>query len=150
MQDLKRTEVKRKTRKLQMSLPVPPSVNAIYYNTRGGGRRLTSKAEKYIRDVRALASMYVDDNDWVKKNDHTWLYMDMVFYFPDKRTRDSHNCLKILLDALEGIIFYNDMFVMPRINSVEFDKGNPRVEILFYDQTTSERARQLKVFNDMV
>lgn len=150
MQDLKRTEVKRKTRELHITLPVPPSVNAIYYNTRGGGRRLTSKAEKYIRDVRALAGMYVDDNGWVKKNDHTWLYMDMVFYFPDKRTRDSHNCLKILLDALEGIIFYNDMFVMPRINSVEFDKENPRVEILFYDQTTSERARQLKVFNNMV
>ena len=143
MGDLKRTEVKRKNRELSMSLPVPPSVNAIYYNTRGGGRRLTSKAEKYIRDVRALANMFVDDSKWEKKNDHTWIYMDMIFYFPDKRTRDSHNCLKILLDALEGIVFNNDMFVMPRINSVEFDKDNPRVEIKFYDQTTAERAKQL-------
>lgn len=146
MQDLKRTEVKRKTRELFITLPVPPSVNAIYYNTRRGGRRLTSKAEKYIRDVRALTNMFVDDNKWCKKTDHTWLYMDMVFYFPDKRTRDSHNCLKILLDALEGIVFQNDMYVMPRINSVEFDKDNPRVEILFYDQTTSERNKQLKTF----
>lgn len=144
MEDLLRTEIKRSQRRLFLTLPIPPSVNSIYYNTKGGGRRLTSKAEKYIRDVRAFCRASAEDNDWKFAEKGDWLYMDMVFYFPDKRTRDSHNCLKVLIDAIEGVLFQNDMYVLPRINSVEFDKENPRVEILFYDQTKAERTKQLK------
>jgi crossover junction endodeoxyribonuclease RusA len=144
MDDLKRTEVKRKTRALKMTLPVPPSVNSIYYNTRGGGRRLKASAERYIRDTRALTHMFVEDQGWEKKTDATWIYIDMVFYFPDKRIRDSHNCLKILLDAIEGIVFQNDYYIMPRIHSVEYDKQNPRVEMKIVDQTKAERLRNIE------
>lgn len=144
MEDLKRKVVKRKTRQLKMTLPIPPSVNSIYYNTRGGGRRLKAGAERYIRDVRALCNLFVEEQGWEKKTDATWLYVDMVFYFPDLRTRDSHNCLKILLDAMESIVFQNDYFVLPRIMSVELCRNNPRVEIKVYDQTESERLKTIK------
>jgi crossover junction endodeoxyribonuclease RusA len=142
--DVKRKEVIRKTRVLHCTLPVPPSVNNIYYNTKGGGRRLKAFAEHYIRDVRALANMYVDDQKWEKKTDATWLYCDMVFYFSDRRRRDSHNCLKLLMDALETVIFQDDYYVLPRIQSVEYDKENPRVEIKFFDQTKSERFKMIE------
>ena len=55
----------------------------------------------------------------------------MWFFMPDKRKRDSHNTLKILLDAMEGFVYENDFYVMPRIQEVAYDKENPRVEIEF-------------------
>jgi crossover junction endodeoxyribonuclease RusA len=128
---------------LRLSLPVPPSVNAIYYNTRGGGRRLTKKAEFYVRDSRALMNVAVEESHWVIPEKYVWLYVDMVYYFPDRRIRDSHNCLKILLDAMQGIIFQNDYVVLPRIHAVEYDKSFPRVDIKVTRQTESERERGL-------
>lgn len=69
---------------------------------------------------------------WQKDKKHVWFYVDMDFYFADRRIRDSHNTLKILMDALQGIYFDNDYYCMTRINSVRFDKFNPRVEIKIY------------------
>ena len=51
---------------------------------------------------------------------------------PDKRIRDSHNCIKLLMDSLQGVLFPNDYFVMPRIQAVEFDKENPRIDVVFF------------------
>lgn len=144
MEDLERKVIQRAKGELFLKIPIPPSVNSIYYNTRGGGRRLTAKAEKYVSDVRALARAFVEDANWNKQNDATWLYMDMVFYFPDKRIRDSHNCLKILLDALEGVVFHNDYYVMPRIHSVELERTDPHVAIWFTEQKEAERQKVLQ------
>lgn len=145
VEDLPRVKPKSTNKSLKLSLPVPPSVNAIYYNTRGGGRRLTSKAEHYIRDSRALTNVAIEEQGWTLSEKGIWLYVDMVFYFPDRRRRDSHNTLKILLDALEGLIYKDDMYVLPRIQSVEYDKDNPRVEINISAQTKTNRDKGLKV-----
>lgn len=150
MSDLYRTEIKRSRRKLHMKLPIPPSVNKIHYTDKRGVRRLTAASERYIRDVRALSRLFVEEQEWEKKTDATWLYMDMVFFFPDRRIRDSHNCLKILLDALEGIVFQNDYYVVPRIQSVEYSPSDPRVEVLFTDQTEVERQKHLLTFSKVV
>lgn len=135
---------------LKLSLPLPPSVNSIYFNTRGGGRRLTKKAENYIRDVRALANMECENQRWTKQGKYVWLYMDLVFYFPDRRRRDSHNMLKVLLDALESIVYEDDMYVMPRIQSVEYDDEDPRVELCVTPQTRNNREKGLKTTQVMV
>lgn len=125
---------------LNLSLPVPISVNNLYMNTRGGGKRLTSKAERYVRDSRALINLAVQEQSWAKPNRSVWLYIDMVFYFQDRRIRDSHNCLKLLLDVMQGIVYQNDYFVLPRIQSVEYDKDNPRVELRVYPQDATSRT----------
>jgi crossover junction endodeoxyribonuclease RusA len=148
--DLPRKKPKSVNKQLKVSLPVPPSVNAIYYNTRGGGRRLTKKAEHYIRDTRALTNQAMDDQHWTTQDKGVWLYIDMVYYFPDRRRRDSHNCLKILLDALESLVYTDDMYVMPRIQSVEYDKENPRVELSITVQTKNNREKGLKTTQIMV
>jgi len=122
---------------------VPPSVNAIYYNTRGGGRRLTKVAEHYIRDARALINEAIYDQSWEMQKKGVWLYIDLVFYFPDRRRRDSHNCLKVLLDTLESIVYQDDMYVMPRIQSVEYDKEDPRVEMRVTAQSRNNREKGL-------
>lgn len=132
-------------KRLLFSLPIPPSVNAIYYNTRGGGRRLTCKAENYIRDARAMVNLAVEEQHWVLPSKSTWLYIDMVYYFPDRRRRDASNCLKILLDAIEGRVYIDDMYALPRIQSVEYDKENPRVEITVSFQNKIQREKGLKM-----
>jgi len=142
--DLPRKKSRGKKEPLHLSLPIPPSVNAIYYNTRKGGRRLTTKAEHYIRDARALINLAIDEQKWKKQEKGIWLYCDMVFYFPDRRRRDSHNCLKLLLDVLESYVYVDDMYVLPRILSVEYDKENPRVEIAIVQQSESQRNKGIK------
>jgi len=150
MEDLNRIEVKRKTKEFHLSIPIPPSVNKIHYTAKGGKRRLTSDAERYIRDVRAYTRLKAEEQGWEKTDDATWYYMDLFFYFPDKRIRDSHNCLKILIDALESILFHNDYFVLPRIQIVELDKTNPRCEVILHPQTSSERKGYLQKSQKML
>lgn len=143
--DLKRTSPKSKNKTLKLTLPVPPSVNSIYVNTRYGGKRLSKKAEDYVRVARALVNDFVEKQHWQRAVIGQWLYADMTFFFPDKRRRDSHNGLKILLDALESIVYEDDMYVLPRIQGAEYDKKNPRVEIRFTYQTKNSREKALSI-----
>lgn len=129
---------------LSMALPVPPSVNSMYVNTRGGGKRLSAKAERYVRDSRALINLAVQEQEWTKPNRSVWLYVDMVFYFPDRRIRDASNCLKLLLDVMQSIVYVNDYNALPRIQSVEYDQGNPRVEVRIYPQSELSRTECIK------
>lgn len=142
--DVFREEPSNPRKFVKMSLPVPPSVNHLHYNTRGGGKRLTAKAQHYIRDSRALIHQYVEEQKWSVPSKRVWLYIDMVFYFPDRRIRDASNCLKILLDVMEGIVYHNDYIALPRIQSVEYDKENPRVELCVSSQHDMARKRGLK------
>ena len=130
---------------LKMSLPLPPSVNAMYVNTRGGGRKLSKHANEYVRQSRALINLAIEEQYWLKQARATWLYADMVFFMPDRKVRDSHNMLKLLMDVMEGIVYENDCFVMPRIQSVEYDKSNPRVEVLISTQNKTSREKGLKM-----
>lgn len=118
----------------------------MYYNTKGGGKRLTHTAENYIRVSRALINQYIEEQRWVKESKNTWFYVDLLFYMPDRRVRDSHNMLKLLLDVMEGIVYKNDYYVCPRIQSVEYDKENPRVECMIQPQSTSSRKSALNIF----
>jgi crossover junction endodeoxyribonuclease RusA len=142
--DLKRKAIDKK-RNLSLTLPIPLSVNHMYYNTYGGGKRLTKKAEDYVKIATSRIKAQVEKQGWKLLDDNTWYYVDMVFYFPDKRIRDSHNTLKILFDILQGQVFVNDYFAMPRVLSVELDADNPRVEIFIHNQTTKERIKALSV-----
>ena len=143
MSDLPRT-VPRKKKSLSLTVPIPPSVNQIYYNTRGGGKRLNKRAENYLIDSRALLKDAIDKNNWKLAQKGEWIYVDMVFYMPDKRIRDASNCLKLLLDAMEGLIYTNDMYALPRIQSVELDREEPRLELTITSQTKAQRKTILQ------
>lgn len=126
-----------------MSLSLPPSVNHMYYNTKGGGKRLTKQAEQYIRESRALINLAIEEQRWVKQSESVWYYADCLFFMPDRRIRDSHNMLKLLLDVMEHVVYGNDYYCLPRIQGVEYDKENPRVDLLISPQTKSMRERSL-------
>lgn len=143
--DLYRDKPQYPNKKLRLNLPIPPSVNHMYYNTRGGGKRLTHQAEDYIRVSRGLINLAVEEQNWLKQRKATWYYIDLVFFMPDRRIRDSHNCLKLLLDVMQGIIFDNDYYVMPRIQGVEYDVDNPRLEVCVSAQCENARDKALQL-----
>ena len=143
--DLYRDKPQYPNKKLRITLPIPPSVNHMYHNTRSGGKRLTRKAEDYIRDSRAIINQAIEEQRWIKQDKATWYYIDLTFFMPDRRIRDSHNCLKLLLDVMQGIVFDNDYYAMPRIQSVEYDKENPRLEVCVFAQSENARDKGIQL-----
>jgi crossover junction endodeoxyribonuclease RusA len=110
---------------------------------RRGGKRLTKEAENYTLISRAALHAIVEDQRWSLRTGSEWLYIDMTYYFPDRKIRDASNCLKLLLDVMQGIVYANDYYALPRIQGVEYDKLNPRVEIRISTQSDSERKKAL-------
>lgn len=133
-EDLERDIPKYPNQVLTLTIKVPPSVNHMYIHKRNGQKILTNAAKQYIKTIQDLCKKEIKKQNWKKDKESVWYVMDMYFYFQDKRKRDSHNCLKLLMDSLEGLLFTNDYFVLPRIQYVTLDRENPRVEIIFYPQ----------------
>ena len=133
-EDLERDIPKYPNQVLTLTIKVPPSVNHMYIHKRNGQKILTNTAKQYIKTIQDLCKKEIKKQNWKKDKESVWYVMDMYFYFQDKRKRDSHNCLKLLMDSLEGLLFTNDYFILPRIQYVTLDRENPRVEIIFYPQ----------------
>lgn len=129
-EDLKRDIPKYPNQVLAFSVPVGPSVNHQYIPTKSGKKILTKEAKKYITVAQNSCRDEMKRVKWKKDNDNVWYAMELYFYFQDKRFRDSHNCLKLLLDSFEGLVCSNDYFLMPRIMRCELDRENPRIEII--------------------
>jgi crossover junction endodeoxyribonuclease RusA len=114
---------------LKLIVPLPPSVNHCYFTCPKTGRRLLSKkAKQYIETVQTQAKIAANQQGWqptVKQK----VIIDLWWYFPDNIKRDSHNGLKLLLDALEKAIYDNDRYALPRIQDWDIDKADPRVEM---------------------
>ena len=139
--DLYRDKPQYPNKKLHISLPLPPSINHMYFNLKRGGKKLTKQAEEYVKTSRALINKAIEEQKWVKQHKSTWYYIDLVFFMPDRRVRDSHNMLKLLLDVMQGVVYENDYFVLPRVQSVEYDADNPRVEVCVMPQTENARDK---------
>lgn len=133
-EDLNRDTPKYPHQTLTMSIPVPPSVNHMYIHKRNGSKILTSNAKAYIKELQNICKKSKKEQGWKQDKECVWYVMDLYFYFPDKRKRDSHNCLKLLMDSLEGMLFENDYYILPRIQYVTLDRERPRVEVVFYPQ----------------
>lgn len=116
---------------LYLILNVPPTVNHAYINTRRGGKKLNSNALKYIDKVREITSKEMALQGWVMTEKEK-VVIDIFTYFPDNRVRDCHNGGKVLFDALEGVVYDNDRYILPRYIDTKVDKRNPRVELKIY------------------
>ena len=139
MDDLKRAKPKYPNQEVAFVVPITPSVNHMYIPSRNGAKILTKEAKKYISVVQDACRDAIKKSKWHKEEEGVWAYLDLYFYFPDKRIRDNHNCYKLLLDSLEGLLFHNDYYVMPRTQKVELDRENPRIECIFSAQEWEER-----------
>lgn len=120
----------------QISLPLPPSINATYkivtINHRG---RLacTPIAEKWRCDAFLLLGRYQGDVKWLNMIGNsdlkTPLRMDVIFYFPTLWKRDRDGGLKIVQDVVSKHFGLNDTLFTTGMLSKAVDRENPRVEV---------------------
>ena len=107
---------------MKATLPLPPSVNAMYRHF-GHTVYKTQEAKAWIREASFLlkAAPFKDK-----------VAVNIDYYF--KRDSDIDNRIKALLDLLQskGIIT-NDNQVYRLVVTKNFDKKNPRVELSISD-----------------
>ena len=127
-----RDKSKHPKQKLFLTLPMGCSINHMYVRLRGGGQRLTKEAEQWVNTVKTICKREITAQKWLVEPNSVWYVLELHFYFPDKRKRDSHNYIKLLMDALEHDAYFNDYYVKPRIMSVDLDKEKPRIECFLY------------------
>lgn len=109
------------SRKINLTLPYPPSVNHLYATVRGR-RIISAKGRKFKADIAVLAR---------QQGARIFAGQLAVTFkvFRPKRIGDLDNRLKISQDALKGICFEDDKQIV-EIHAYRFDdKENPRVEV---------------------
>lgn len=131
--DLKRIEPKFPNQELNLVIPLAVSVNHLYM-FRKGKRFMTKQGEKYMRDVFEITQSTINIQNYTPEEEGVWLVCELTFYFPDKRVRDCHNMHKLVMDALEGVAFPNDRWVLVRDMHVALDKDFPRIEVKIYPE----------------
>lgn len=102
------------------TLPLPPSSNRYWRKTRTGNVYLSEAAKKYISDVGVLygSKALIDKNISIT-----------LKVFRKIKSGDLDNRIKILFDAMQGVVYKNDSQIT-EIHAYRFDdKSNPRVEV---------------------
>ncbi|MBE3589992.1 MAG: RusA family crossover junction endodeoxyribonuclease [Firmicutes bacterium] len=115
---------------------VPPSVNHMYRRFTVRGRTMdviTREAQAWMQEVRTLAAGACTHAMWRCRPRGSKVRVRIWYYWPDRRRRDTHNTLKALLDALEGIAYEDDRDALPQVMDYAVDRGNPRIEMLIDD-----------------
>lgn len=112
---------------ISFSVPVPPSINHCYFYIKGK-RIKSNKARDFDKEVINITKQIN-----YTFPDKTKIVCELIYYFRDRRKRDTHNTFKLLFDAIEtGGLYSNDMYVLPRVIDFSVDKQKPRVELKFY------------------
>lgn len=79
---------------INLYLPWPPTVNSYYGTARSGVKYITKKGRVFRELVEEALHEQVPG---ITVDEH--IFLDVVLYPPDKRTRDLDNYMKALLDA---------------------------------------------------
>jgi hypothetical protein len=123
-----------------------PSVNHIYQNMKGGGKKLTKAAERLFEKWQAITHLWVLQNEWVMTEKEK-VVVEMTAYFPDHQARDTHNAFKLLLDSLEKIIYDNDYYALPRVMDFQVitDGAKPYFELNIYKKEDEQENNYYRV-----
>lgn len=109
---------------MKVTLPIPPSVNAMYRRTHASfGMYKTAEAKAWIKECATI----------LRKNRSKIIKgkVDVDAHFFFERESDLDNRLKALLDLLqECLVIQNDKQVYSILATKDFDKKNPRVEVV--------------------
>lgn len=110
-------------KEVTLTLPVPPSANKYWIYARN--RVMTSPEARAYKDaVRLLTRIDMISGP---------VAVNVSVYRPAKRG-DLDNYLKIMLDALQGVLYEDDRQIT-EIHAFRYDdKDNPRVELVAYEE----------------
>lgn len=94
---------------------VYPSVNEIYVRMAKGRQRYSDPAFQLFDKWQAFVQMWMQETGW-QTTDKQKVIVELTAYFPnDKKTRDTHNAFKMMMDAFTGLIYKDDEFALPRV-----------------------------------
>lgn len=102
----------------------PLSMNHAYPTGKDGRRHLSAAAKSYKEDIGWIAK-----GKMMNKSSFINVMIKIDFYFKNNMT-DTNNCIKLILDAMEGIVYVNDRQIVEEHYFRKFDKKNPRFEII--------------------
>lgn len=85
----------------------PVSTNTAYKRSKNGRMFMTKQGKDYKALVADTAQYTYSNEEPAKGN----IQLHIDYTFADKRRRDVNNYDKIIVDALEGIVFENDVQV---------------------------------------
>ena len=110
---------------MKLTLPLPPSTNAL-------SRALVKGARAVVVSSRAYRNWRKDAEAWLTTQRSELLtgdvHVSMDIYYKDLR-RDADSAIKPTLDILQGWCYDNDRQVWKIQASRHIDKDNPRVEV---------------------
>lgn len=106
-------------------LPLPPSVNHCYIQTPQGSA-LTAKA----RDWKELAAWEARTTLKGWRVCDQKVILEIWVFWADRRRRDTDNLLKLLQDALKGVVYTDDYWALPRVMDWQIDNKRPRIEVI--------------------
>jgi crossover junction endodeoxyribonuclease RusA len=129
-------------RRLELSLPLPPSVNHSHRNIRlrskRTGRLYTAQSPtKACRSWRSTAGLYINrargDARWETIARPARVVVELRYFWPDLRRRDTHNRIKEVCDALQRCrVFEDDCQVVVHELGFELDRVNGHLEIAVF------------------
>ena len=120
------------TMTLRVVLPgIPPSVNHMYRRFTYQGRTMdviTRHAKAWMEQAAWAARQAALESGWSLVPKGQKVVVKLWFWWPNRTRRDTHNALKALLDAWQGVLYEDDYWVLPRVMDFGVDRDNPRIE----------------------
>lgn len=113
----------------RLVLPLPPSVNRSHRNVTVQKRIRTPETVAYMRDAGWLAKAWAQQTHWCIPPPQKKVVMRVWYWWPNARRQDTHNRIKVLADALEGVLYEDDRCVLVQEQDYAVDRERPRVEI---------------------
>lgn len=116
---------------MKFTLPLPPPENERLIYAPNLRRMILSKKYRDYKKMAGdilLARRFNLHVPLLKPTERFQLAVGIKVYLPNRR-RDGHGILKPLLDVMEGTVYDNDKWVIPRFYQFEIDSQNPHVEI---------------------
>jgi len=119
--------------RIHFTLPLAPSKNHSHVTyidkkTKRQRRGPTTKTKKWTMDAQSVAGIEARACGWTCTQKQEVEIM-LVVYFPDHRRRDAHNQEMVLFDALQGVIYDDDCYIIEHTTRKMYDKDSPRMEV---------------------
>lgn len=109
----------------------PMSTQSLYLTRYGTGQRVKNPKAQALK----LDYQWQVKSQWRGEPIRGNIIASMVLYFGDKRKHDIDNFCKIALDSLTGIVWEDDSQIQELTIVKEYDKNNPRIEIIILTDT---------------
>ena len=121
---------------------LPPSVNHYFKRSRNGRLYLDAEARAFVEMAQLIAKQAAKRARWKVLPAGEFFYLVIGFEFANRRFADPNNMLKILIDALQGILFENDKWLLPLVTSAKITgKDRTIVNIEYGDGGVNPRDR---------